>query len=153
MQLRQRLNGSPIMLGRGMSNYLTGLAKALVLAALMIAGCNRDMSSAQSVAEAFVDHHYVAIDLPKAKELTVSIALSKINDELRLTSGQLIDASTQKPHVNYTLLEKKEGDQRASFLFEGTIRSGDNTSFTRKWLVTTRKEGTQWKVSNFTESD
>ncbi len=72
---------------------------------------------------------------------------------LRLTSGQSIDASTQKPRVNYTLLEKKEGDQRVSFLFEGTIRSSDNTSFTRKWLVTTRKEGTQWKVSNFTESD
>ena len=136
-----------------MAKYLKSLWNAPLLLLIVIGGCNRDMSTAQSVAEAFVDRHYVGIDLQKAKELTVSVALGKINDELRLTSGQSIDASTQKPRVNYTLLEKKEGDQRASFLFEGTIRSSDNSSFTRKWLVTTRKEGTQWKVSNFTESD
>ncbi|MEA2659537.1 MAG: hypothetical protein QOF64_2133 [Candidatus Binatota bacterium] len=136
-----------------MATYLTSLWSASLLLLIVIGGCNRDTSTARSVAEAFVDHHYVGIDLQKAKELTVSVALSKINDELRLTSGQSIDASTQKPRVNYTLLEKKEGDQRASFLFEGTIHSSDNTSFTRKWLVTTRKEGTEWKVSNFTESD
>jgi hypothetical protein len=50
-------------------------------------------------------------------------------------------------------LEKKEGERRSTFLYEGTIRSDDGTSFTRKWLITARKEGTQWRVSNFTESD
>jgi hypothetical protein len=115
--------------------------------------CSRDLSTAQGVAEEFVDHHYVAIDLPKAKSLTVSVALNKVNEEIRLTAGQTIDASTQKPRVHYTLLEKKEGEQRSTFLYEGTIRSDDGTSFTRKWLITARKEGTQWRVSNFTESD
>jgi hypothetical protein len=115
--------------------------------------CGRDLSTAQGVAEEFVDHHYVAIDLPKAKSLTVSVALNKVNEEIRLTAGQKIDASTQKPRVNYTLLEKKEGERRSTFLYEGTIRSDDGTSFTRKWLITARKEGTQWRVSNFTESD
>jgi hypothetical protein len=115
--------------------------------------CGRDLSTAQGVAEEFVDHHYVVIDLPKAKALAVSVALSKVNEEIRLTAGQTIDASTQKPRVHYTLLEKKEGDQRSTFLYEGTIRSDDGTSFTRKWLITARKEGTQWRVSNFTESD
>jgi hypothetical protein len=120
---------------------------------VLISACSHDVSTAQGVAEEFVDQHYVGINLQKAKELAVSIALEKINEEIRLTAGQTIDASTQKPRVNYALLEKKEDNQRASFLFEGTIQSSDNTSFTRKWLVTTRKEGTQWKVSNFTESD
>jgi hypothetical protein len=115
--------------------------------------CGRDLSTAQGVAEEFVDHHYVAIDLSKAKSLTVSVALNKVNEEIRLTAGQKIDASTQKPRVNYTLLEKKEGERRSTFLYEGTIRSDDGTSFTRKWLITARKEGTQWRVSNFTESD
>jgi hypothetical protein len=115
--------------------------------------CGRDLSTAQGVAEEFVDHHYVAIDLPKAKSLTVSVALNKVNEEIRLTAGQKIDASTQKPRVHYTLLDKKEGEQRSTFLYEGTIRSDDGTSFTRKWLITARKEGTQWRVSNFTESD
>lgn len=129
------------------------LSGLLLFGWLLISACGPDVSTARGVAEEFVDQHYVGIDLQKAKELSVSIALDKINEEIRLTAGQAIDASTQKPRVHYTLLEKKEGDQRASFLFEGSIQSSDNTSFTRKWLVTTRKEGNRWKVSNFTESD
>jgi len=50
-------------------------------------------------------------------------------------------------------VERKESDRRASFLFEGTIRSDDNTTFTRHWRITARKEGEQWRVSNFTESE
>ena len=120
---------------------------------LLAAACGRDLSTAQGVVEEFVDQHYVHIDLPKAKALTVSIALHKVNEEIRLTDGQKVDTSTQKPRVNYSLLEKKEGAERASFLYEGNIQSSDGTSFTRKWLINARKEGTQWRVSNFTESD
>ena len=126
---------------------------SLLLFFLFAGACGRDLGTSQGVVEEFVDHHYVAIDLPKAKTLAVSIALSKVNEEIRLTAGQTIDASTQKPRVNYRLLEKKEGAERASYLYEGTIQSNDGTSFIRKWLVTARKEGNQWRVSNFTESD
>jgi len=130
------------------------LLEAAFLALILTAGaCGRDLNSAQGVADEFVDQHYVVIDLPKAKTLAVSVALSKLNEEIRLTSGQPIDASTRKPRVHYTLLEKKEGDQRATFLYQGTIESDDNTSFTRQWLITARREGTQWRVSNFTETD
>jgi hypothetical protein len=55
--------------------------------------------------------------------------------------------------VNYALLEKNEGEQRSTFLFEGKIQSDDGTSFTRKWSIATRKESNGWRVSNFTESD
>jgi predicted small secreted protein len=129
------------------------LRAVLVLVLLLAAACNRDMSTAQGVAEEFVDRHYVAMDLQKAKALTVSIALEKVNEQIRLIDGQKIDASTQKPRVNYKLLEKKESEGRASFLFEGTVRSDDNSSFTRQWRITARKEGDDWRVSNFTESD
>jgi hypothetical protein len=118
-----------------------------------ISACGHDLNTAQGIAEEFVDQYYVVIDLPKAKALAVSVALSKLNEESRLTAGQTIDASTRKPRIHYKLLEKREGDQRATFLYEGTIQSDDNTSFTRQWLITTRKEGNQWRVSNFTESD
>lgn len=121
--------------------------------ALFLSACGRDLGTAQGVVEEFVDQHYVKIDLPRAKAYAVSVALEKINEEIRLTAGQQIDASTRKPKVNYQLLEKKESDGRASFLYEGTIQSDDGTSFTRKWLVAARKEGAQWRVSNFTESD
>jgi hypothetical protein len=129
------------------------IGRSFLLLALLGSACGRDLTTAQGVAEEFVDHHYVAIDLQKAKTLAVSVALSKVNEEIRLTAGQRIDASTQKPRVHYALLEKKESEQRASFLYEGTIQSEDGTSFSRKWLITARKEGNQWRVSNFTESD
>jgi hypothetical protein len=136
-----------------MTQHLTIHGRILFGLLLLIGACGRDLSTAQGVAEEFVDNHYVRIDLPKAKTLTMSLALHKINEEIRLTTGQKIDASTQKPRVHYTLIEKKEGAERASFLYEGSIQSEDGTSFTRKWLINARKEGSQWRVSNFTESD
>jgi hypothetical protein len=126
------------------------LLLAIVLLAL---GCGHDLNSAQGVAEEFVDQHYVQIDLAKAKKYAVSVALAKVDEEIRLTSGQPIDASTQKPRVNYRLLEKNEGEKRSTYLYEGKIQSEDGTSFTKKWLITARQEGNQWRVSNFTESD
>jgi hypothetical protein len=130
-----------------------GFALPLLAWAVFLCGCGRDLSTAQGVAEEFVDQHYVQIDLQKAKSYAVSVALEKLNEEIRLTAGQKIDASTNKPKINYRLLEKREGDRRASFLYQGTIHTDDGTSFTRKWLITTRKESDQWRVSNFTESE
>jgi hypothetical protein len=134
-----------------MRNFSARLRYSLFF--ILLVACGRDLSTAQGVVEEFVDQHYVHIDLPKAKALAVSIALHKVNEEIRLTDGQKVDASTQKPRVNYSLLEKKESTERASFLYEGNIQSSDGTSFTRKWLINARKEGAQWRVSNFTESD
>jgi hypothetical protein len=120
---------------------------------LLALGCGHDLNSAQGVAEEFVDQHYVQIDLAQAKKYAVSVALAKVDEEIRLTSGQQIDASTQKPRVNYQLLKKNEGEKRSTYLYEGKIQSEDGTSFTKKWLITARQEGNQWRVSNFTESD
>jgi hypothetical protein len=133
------------------------LIQAIVLTflsfVLLLTGCTRDLSTAQGVAEEFVDQHYVHFDLDKAKTYVVSVALDKVNEEIRLTAGHKIDAATRKPKINYRLLEKKEGERRASFFYEGTVQSDDGSSFTRKWLIAARKEGDQWRVSNFTESD
>ena len=121
--------------------------------AALIAGCGRDLNSAQGVAEEFVDQRFVQFDLGKAKLYAVSVALEKVNEELRLTAGHRIDAATNKPRINYKLLEKRESPRRATFLFEGTINSDDGTSFTRKWLINARKDDDHWRVSNFTESE
>jgi hypothetical protein len=131
----------------------SALAILLLVWAALLASCGRDLGTAQGVVEEFVDQHYVHFDLQKAKAYTVGLASNKVNEEIRLTAGQAIDASTQKPRINYKLLDKKENEKRASFLYEGTIQSDDGSSFTRKWLIAARKEGNQWRVSNFTESD
>ena len=127
--------------------------RAVVAALLLLTSCGHDLNTGQGVAEEFVDQHYIKIDLQKAKQYTVSVAQAKIDEEIKLTSGQTIDASTQKPRVNYTLLEKNEGEQRSTFLYEGNIQSDDGTSFTRKWSIATRKDANGWRVSNFTESE
>lgn len=129
------------------------LLAVILLPSLLLSACGRDLNTAQGVAEEFVDQHYVNFDLPKAKNYAVSVALAKINEEIRLTTGQQIDASTQKPKVNYKLLEKNESEKRSTYLYEGRIQSDDATAFTRKWLITARKENNVWRVSNFTESD
>src|SRR5262249_1474904 len=116
-------------------------------------GCGRDLGTAQGVADEFIDQHYVNFDLQKAKAYTVSVALDKVNEEIRLTAGQKIDASTNKPKINYRLFETKKPQRRASFVYEGTIQSDDGASFTRRWLIPARKDGDEWRVSNFTESE
>ena len=136
-----------------MKNLFASIALPLCLLAVLLDGCSRDLGTAQGVVEEFVDQHYVHIDLQKAKEYSVGLALQKINEEIRLTSGQVIDASTRKPRIHYRLLEKKEGEQQASFLYEGTIRAEDAPEFSRRWLIVARKEGDRWRVSNFTEYD
>jgi hypothetical protein len=136
-----------------MRNALSFFALPFLVWSLFLSGCGRDLGTAQGVADEFVDQHYVNFDLQKAKAYAVSVALEKVNEEIRLTAGQKIDAATNKPKINYRLLEKKEGERRASFLYEGTIQSDDGSSFTRKWLIAARKDADQWRVSNFTESD
>ena len=56
-----------------MMKQLKHVRGVLILSLLLAAACNRDMSSAQGVAEEFVDQHYVGMDLQKAKALAVSI--------------------------------------------------------------------------------
>ena len=136
-----------------MRNCAALIASPILLLVTLLGACGTDMHTAQGVAEEFVDQHYVHIDLQKAKEYAVGLAQEKLNDEIRLTAGQAIDASTRKPKVNYRLVEKKEGDGRVSFLYEGTIQAEDAAEFTRRWLIVARKEGNQWRVSNFTEYD
>ncbi len=136
-----------------MKNSLARIVLPLSLLLPLSSACGRDLNTAQGVAEEFVDQHYVNIDLQKAKEYSAGLALQKITEELRLTAGQVIDASTRKPAVHYRLVEKKVGDGRASFLYEGTIKAEDAPEFTRRWLITAQKEGDRWRVSNFTEYD
>lgn len=134
-----------------MKRPFPGMTLFLCVLIFTLGACNRDPQTAKGVVEEFVDQHYVYIDLKASKQYCVGLALHKINEEIRLTAGQVIDAATRKPKIYYRLLERKEEEQRASFLYEGTIRAQDAPEFTQRWLIIARKEGGQWRVSNFTE--
>jgi len=126
---------------------------ALVLTLVVVAGCQSDPQSARGVAERFIDQHYVRIDLAAARPFCVGVALKKVTDEQRLTEGQAIDASTRTPTVRYRLIETQGDPEQPSFLFEGTISVDDAGEFKRKWLISARRDGGTWKVSNFEEFD
>jgi hypothetical protein len=148
-----RLQGVKMFANITITHRAIEILSLWIVVAVLTAGCGRDLNSAQGVAEEFVDQRFVQFDLGKAKLYAVSVALEKVNEELRLTSGHKIDAATNKPRINYKLLEKRESPRRATFLYEGTINADDGTSFTRRWLITARKDGDHWRVSNFTESE
>ncbi len=129
----------------------TVLASSLLAVALV--ACRADEKSARGAAERFVDQHYVEINLEAAKSFCVGVALHKVEEEQRLTQGQVIDESTRKPRVGYRLVQKDEDGDHTTFVFEGIIRVEDAGKFTRKWIVSTRRDGDRWKVSNYEESD
>ena len=121
--------------------------------ALALVACRPDERTAQGTAERFIDEHYVQINLAAAKPLCVGLATKKLEEEERLVAGQVIDDSTRKPTVHYKLIDKKEEGDRPSFVFEGRIQVDTDDTLVRKWIVTTRREGEAWKVSNFEEFD
>ena len=126
----------------------------VLCAALLLAfvGCKgQGDTTPQGVAETFMDWHYVEIDLSRSREYTVGLARSKVDDRIRLTAGQAIDAGTRKPRVYYKLLERREARGRTAFLYQLTIRPEGASEFSRKLLIRVRKEEAVWRVSNYME--
>lgn len=127
-------------------------AASLLWFAFLLAACRPDATTARGSAERFLDAHYVRIDLPAALELTGGLARQKVEDELRLVAGQVIDDSTRKPTVHYSLLEERpDGERAVSYLYRGSITLEDADGFERRWLVTVRQGEGGWRVTNFEE--
>ena len=119
----------------------------------VLSACHSDSTGARGIAEGFVDQHYVRMDLEAAKPFCTGLALQKLSNEQRLTQGQQIDESTRKPAVHYRLIETKDDAEHPVFVFQGTIDVEDAGQFTRKWLLSMRRDGDGWKVANFEEFD
>jgi len=132
---------------------MRGRLIGITVGVLVFAACHSDPQSARGVAERFVDQYYVAINLDSAKPFCAGVALQKLQKEQQLTQGQVIDESTRKPTIHYRLIDKQGDAEHPAFVFEGTIQVEDAGSFTRKWLISTRRDGDAWKVSNFEEFD
>lgn len=130
-----------------------GVLWAAALLLLLASGGCRGGGDAtpQGVAEAFLDWHYVEIDLPRSREYTVGLARSKVDDQIRLTSGHAIDAGTRKPRVYYKLLEQREAGGRTAFVYRLTIRPEGADEFSRSLLIRVRREEAGWRVSNYME--
>ncbi len=136
----------------GATTTRAGRRALLLLCAVAVVGCRPDASTARGTAERFLDAHYVRIDLDSALPYTAGLAARKVRDEIELTKGQEIDATTRKPSVHYTYLEEHPaGDGATNFVYRGTIDVEDADRFQRRWLVTVRHEDAGWRVTNWQE--
>jgi len=124
----------------------------VVAVAALTSACRPDASTPRGTAERFLDAHYVAIDLPAARAFTAGVARQKVENEMRLVEGQTIDETTRKPTVHYRLLEEHpDGGDAVSFLYRGQITVEDAGGFERRWMVTVRRDGDAWRVTNYQE--
>jgi hypothetical protein len=128
------------------------VAASLAIVVATTQGCRPDPSTARGTAERFLDAHYVAIDLAEALPYTSGLAKKKVEDEMALVRGVEIDETTRKPVVHYTLLEEHPDDDGTKFLYRGDIAIEGADRLERQWLVTVRREGTEWRVTNYQES-
>jgi hypothetical protein len=127
-------------------------AAAAAFVTLEVAGCT-PANSPLGVVDRFIEAHYLAIDLKAAEPLCTGLALEKLHKEIALTEGQQIDASTRKPVIHYKLTAERDGEDHVTFLFLATIDVEDGGSFKKNWMITARKQGADWRVSNFSEYD
>ncbi len=123
----------------------------LFLGLAAVSGCMPNDSSSRGVAEVFVDKHYVQIDPAGAEPFCFGLALAKVKEVRKLTAGVVIDEMTKKPTVRYKIVEAKEEADHGTYVFDGTIYVEGDDALSRRWIVSTRKDGEKWKVSNFTE--
>jgi hypothetical protein len=121
---------------------------------LVLGACQSDPHSPQGVAEKFLDTHYVHIDLTAAKAYCTGLALSRVEDEIRLTVGQPIDESTRKPQVYYRFVdERSRGDRSTSLLYDATFTMDGAEQFKKKILLTLHRGKEGWRVANYSEFD
>jgi len=126
-----------------------GLLFFAAFASIVAAGCH-PANSARGVVDRFIDQYYVAIDLKAAEPFCTGLALDKLHHEMQLVGDQKIDANTHKPTVHYKLTAERDSTDHVQFLFRATIDVPDGGgTFTRNFLITARKAGDSWKVSNF----
>lgn len=129
--------------------------RAVVAAALASAvlACSQPGSSARATAEAFLDAHYVRIDLDQTRELVSGLAKDKVEKEILLTKDQHIDGETLQPRVNYKLHRADEAGAAAQYAYELTIRPPGVDPFAKLVMVTVRNDAGAWSVTNYNESD
>jgi hypothetical protein len=120
---------------------------------LAAAACSEPSASPRATAEAFLDAHYVRIDLEGARALVTGLALDKVDKEIALTEEHEITEETRQPRVNYKLHRGDESPSSAQFAYELTIRAPGVDPFKKLVMVTVRKGDGAWSVTNYNEGE
>jgi hypothetical protein len=125
---------------------------ALLVLMTVMTACTAP-NSARGVVERFIEARYILIDNQQMQSVCTGLALDKIHEEMKLTEGQSIDQSTRKPVVHYSLQKTRTEGEKTTFLFKARIDVPEGGTFSKFWMITAKKDGETWKVSNYTEYD
>jgi hypothetical protein len=130
------------------------LVPSFAIAALLLAavgpGCHSS-DPRRGAAERFIDELFIKIDQQAARRLTTGLATSKVDEEIRLKAGQQIDESTRQPSIHYTFVQAGgSGGDTASLVYDLHVAPDGADAFTRRLILTMRREGGEWKVANYT---
>jgi hypothetical protein len=125
---------------------------ALFLLMIVLASCTPP-NSARGVVDRFIEARYILIDHQQMQAVCTGLALDKIHEEMKLTEGQSIDQSTRKPVVHYSLQKSRVEGEKTTFLFKARIDVPEGGTFKKFWMITAKKDGDTWKVSNYSEYD
>ena len=131
-----------------MKELLVGIA-----ALILVAGCSGSPNSALGTGNAFVDAHYVRIDLETSKGLCTGVAADKVDAEIALTSEIEIESDTQRPHISYDLREERPLGDAVQLVYELSIRAPGLDPYSKFTIVTVREHEGGWAVSNYMEMD
>jgi hypothetical protein len=130
--------------------------KRLVLAFVVLiaaSSCSKPGASPRATAEAFLDAHYVQINLERSKSLTTGLAHDKVEKEISLIGDNEITGETRKPSISYKLHRADEDDAAAQYAYELTVRPPGLDPFVKLVMVTVRNGEGGWSVTNYNESD
>ncbi len=125
----------------------------MIAAAMLAVGCSNDTSTALGAGDAFVDAHYVRIDLEASKQLCTGVALDKVQREIELTADVAIADDTQRPRINFALKEERAAGDAIQLVYELTIRVTGLDPFEKISVVTVRATDARWSVTNYVEMD
>ncbi len=141
-----RLLTNPLQGGRPENRLLP------LLGLLLLTAC-QDTSTADGVAQAFVDAYYIEFSHEKAKTFTVGPATRRLDKELALVSmaRQRLRVEPNKARVYYEKPKRRALDKsRVHFTFDLDVRRGTSKFSRTVFVMTTLRDG-KWKVLGFRE--
>ena len=120
-------------------------------AAVLLLGCDRDPSSAEEVADRFVDEYFVRTDQEAALRWSTGRARRVLQRELELVEGIRSSGYTPdqaRPPIYATRgAVRREGDSKASVHYEVEIATEE--ALRRSVDVHVEKTGAGWRVASF----
>jgi hypothetical protein len=124
-----------------------------VAALALVAACRAPSGSPRAAAEAFLDAHYVRIDLEAARPFCVGLALDKLEKEIALLANNAEAAAVERPRVTYSLEQGDDTAERAQYAYDLVVHPSGMDAFHKLVVLSLRKENGEWRVSNYSESD